>query len=195
MTRRRSKKPHDPAAAARLALEQADARAERERLRPQGIDVLVVTEVDKETGLKHWVAKGQRKDVFLVLLDRRALDESGFNAIRRYEEAQATALGHNTPERRPDHIRTTVEGAPGQNISQGQILASHLVRWIEDRLSRSDLRLLTTLRLNPPAQWHQVVQLVTGEQNDDCHAPRVRAMAENVRDALSSFERLTKKAA
>lgn len=194
MTKRR-KKPHDPAEATRLSLEQADARAERERLRPLGVDVSVVTETDKETGIKHWVAKGQRKDVFLVLLERRAIDQAAFDAIRRYETDLDTAMGHNTPERRPDHIRASSEGAPGQNIGQHQILASHRVRWVEGRLSVTEMRLLTTLRMNPPAQWHSVVQMVTGENNDDCHAPRIRAMAENVRDAHSTFDRLLKKAA
>lgn len=192
---RRRKKPYDPAEDTRLRLEQADARAERERLRPLGVDVVVVTETDKETGIKHWVAKGQRKDVFLVLLERRAIDMAAFDAIRRYEEDLATAEGHNTPERRPDHIRASVEGAPGQNISQRQILASHRVRWVEGRLSSADMKLLTMLRLNPPAQWRNVVQTVTGEFNDDCHAPRIRAMAENVRDAHATFDRLLKKAA
>lgn len=194
MTKRR-KKPHDPAESSRLMAEAAAARSERDRLKPLGVDVVVVTETDKETGQKHWVAKGRRKDVFRVLLDRRALDQAGFDAIRRYEAALDTAMGHNTPEHGPDHIRASVEGAPGQNIGQVQILASHRVRWIEDRLSTNDKRLLTTLRLNHPAQWHAVVQMVTGEFNDDCHAPRIRAMAENVRDALSSFDRRLKKAA
>jgi len=194
MTRRR-KKPYDPAEAARLSAEQADARSERERLNRLGISVEVVTETDRETGKKHWVAKGQNKDVFLVLLERRALDQAGFDAIRRYESAHDTAMGHNTPERRPDHIRASVEGAPGQNISQAQIIASHQVRWIEGRLSATELRLLTTLRMNPPGMWHSVVQTITGETNDDCHAPRIRAMAENVRDALYTFDRLSKKAA
>lgn len=192
------RKPHNPAEDMRLRLERAAARVERDRLAATGVEVEIVTEERTDQNgrrTKHWVAKGQRKDVFRVLLDRRALDQSGFDAIRRYEEALDTAMGHNTPERRPDHIRATVEGAPGQNISQAQILASHRVRWVEDRLPTNDMRLLTTLRLNAPGQWHKVVQMVTGEVNDDCHAPRIRAMAENVRDAMLTFDSLSKKAA
>ena len=104
-------------------------------------------------------------------------------------------MGHNSPERRPDYIRASSDGAPGQNISQAMILASHRARWVRDRLSATDMRLLDTLRMNAPAHWHQIVQMVTGEVNDDAHAPRVRAMAENVRDAMASFDRLSKKAA
>lgn len=188
------RKPHNPAEDMRLRLEQAAARAERDRLKGQGIDALVVAEWD-ENKVKHWVAKGNRKDVFRVLLDRRAIDQNAFDAIRRYEEALDTSMGHNSPERRPDYIRASADGAPGQNISQAMILASHRARWVRDRLSATDMRLLDTLRMNAPAHWHQIVQMVTGEVNDDAHAPRVRAMAENVRDAMASFERLSKKAA
>lgn len=190
MTKRR--KPHNPAEDMRLRLEQVAARAERDRLNATGATVEIVSEEikDDKTGIKtkHWVAKGHRKDVFRLLLERRAIDQAGFDAIRRYEEALDTAMGHNTPERRPDHIRATVEGAPGQNISQAQVNASHRVRWIEDRLPLNDMKLLTTLRLNIPAQWHSVVQAVTGETNDDCHAPRIRAMAQNLRDAHNSCD-------
>lgn len=182
----------------RLRLERAAALTESKRLAAVGVDVEVVTEERKnENGQKvrHWICKGQRKDVFRLLLERRALDESGFDAIRRYEEALDTAAGHNTPERRPDHIRASVEGAPGQNISQAMILASHRVRWIEDRLPSRDRKLLSGLRMNPPGQWHAVVASVTGETNDDTHAPLIRAMADNVRDALATFDRLSKRAA
>lgn len=192
---RKRRKPHDPAEDMRLRLEQAAARAERDRLRATGADAVVVTQVDEETGIKHWVASGSRKDAFAMLLDRRALDRDAFDAIRRYEEALDTAMGHNTPERRPDHIRASVEGAPGQNISQAQVNASRMVRWVEDRLSPSDRRLLTALRLNPSGQWHAVVRLITGEINDDCHAPRVRAMADNVRHAVSAYFREQRRAA
>ena len=188
------RKPHNPAEDMRLRFERAAAQAERDRLKGQGIDALVVAEWD-ENRVKHWVAKGNRKDVFRVLLDRRAIDQNAFDAIRRYEEALDTSMGHNSPERRPDYIRASSDGAPGQNISQAMILASHRARWVRDRLSATDMRLLDTLRMNAPAHWHQIVQMVTGEVNDDAHAPRVRAMAENVRDAMASFDRLSKKAA
>lgn len=124
-----------------------------------------------ENKVKHWVAKGNRKDVFRVLLDRRAIDQNAFDAIRRYEEALDTSMGHNSPERRPDYIRASSDGAPGQNISQAMILASHRARWVRDRLSATDMRLLDTLRMNAPAHWRQIVQMVTGEVNDDAHAP------------------------
>ena len=191
------RKPHNPAEDMRLRLEQAAARTERDRLKATGVDVEIVTEMikDEDSGTmkKHWVAKGQRKDVFRTLLDRRALDQAGFDAVRKYEEALDTAMGHNTPERRPDHIRASVEGAPGQSVSQEQIKASRRIRWIEDRLPRNDMKLLTTLRMNIPAQWRHVVQMVTGETNDDCHASRIRAMAQNLRDAHASCDADEKK--
>ena len=188
------RKPHNPAEDMRLRLEQAAARAERDRLKAQGVDATVVAEPD-ENKVKRWVTKGQRKDVFRVLLDRRAIDQAAFDAIRRYEEDLDTSMGHNSPERRPDHIRASVEGAPGQNVSQAMVLASHRARWVKGRLSASDMRLLETLRLNLPAHWRNVVQMVTGETSDKAQASRVRAMAGNVHDAHTAFDRLSKRAA
>jgi hypothetical protein len=192
------RKPHNPVEDMRLRLERAAALSEAKRLEATGVDVSVVTELVKEDNgrlVKRWVAKGHRKDVFRVLLDRRALDQSGFDAIRRYEEAVETAAGHNTPERRPDHIKGTPEGAPGQNIGQHQILASHRARWIEDRLCATDLRMLILLRMNVPAQWRHIVQMVTGETDDKAQAARVRAMAQGISDGHASFDRLSRKAA
>lgn len=194
MAKRRNTKAEILADIERVRMEKAAAREEARRLTDAGAEAKVVEEKDEEGKTRVFV-RGRRVDAFQLLLERKALPQAGFDAIRDYETSLATSKGDNTPERRPDHIRATVEGAPGQNVTQAMIFASHRVRWVDDRLSRTDKLLLDTLRLNPGNQWRHIVQMVTGERGDDAHAPRVRAMVENVRDALAAFDRLSKKAA
>jgi len=193
MARRR--KPHDPAEDTRLRLEQVAARSERDRLRLIGVSAQVETVKDPETGMKHWVATGQRKDVFQVLLERKAIEQAAFDAIRRYETDLGIAMGQNTPERRPDHIRATTEGAPGQGISQAMIEASRRVGWIEGRLTDRQIKMLEELRLNVAAQWRAIVQMHTGETHDVAHGTAVRAMADAIRHGYMMWDRQGKKAA
>ena len=105
------------------------------------------------------------------------------------------ALGHNTPERRPDYIRASTEGAPGQGISQAMILASRRVKWIEDRLTDRQLRMLKGLSINVAAQWRSIVQTHTGETNDKAQAAAVRSMGDAILHAWMIWDREAKKAA
>ncbi|WP_427793089.1 hypothetical protein [Brevundimonas diminuta] len=60
--------------------------------------------------------------------------------------------------RRPDHIRGSEIGAPGQNISQAQVEASRRMQWVRDRLPPRDFRLLEHLLVNGSAHKGSVAQ-------------------------------------
>jgi len=115
MARRKPSKPREII----TPEERAANRMEANRLKAVGAEVT--------TDLAGRIVRARRIDVFQLLHERGALPQESFNAIRDHEADMATALGFNTPERRPDHIRASVEGAPGQNITQAMIEASRMV--------------------------------------------------------------------
>lgn len=170
-------------AEARAASKRA-AREEADRLRATGAEATVDMARD-EKGRVSYITRARRIDVFQLLLERGRISLDAFTAVRAYEADLATAAGANTPERRPDHIRASTEGAPGQNISQAQIEASKRVQFVDDRLPPRDLKLLTALLHEGSGylqQWRATVQAVTAETNEAAQTARVRAMAENVAD-------------
>ncbi|WP_297803651.1 hypothetical protein [uncultured Brevundimonas sp.] len=170
------------AEARRLAKRAAEQDAKRLRATGAEADVLMARD---EKGKVTYITRARRIDVFQLLLERDGISLDAFNAVRAYEQDVATAAGANTPERRPDHIRASTEGAPGQNIGQQQIEASKRVQFVDDRLPPRDLKLLTALLHEGAAylqQWRATVQAVTGERNEAAQTARVRAMAENVAD-------------
>lgn len=178
------------------------ARHEARRLKATGADAEArrfTEDVTDEHGRKHRKSfigvAGERKDVFKLLLERSAIEQAGFDAIRRYEADHCQALGLTTPERRPDHIRATVAGAPGQNVSDAMVQASRRAKWVEDRLTDRNRRMLAGLLLNSAHQWRAIVQMHTGEQHDKAQAAVVRALADAVRDAHAQWDRSSKKAA
>ena len=179
--------------ARRIAL--AAARREAHRIRSTGAEVRIEEREVEGKREKVFEVHGARKDAFQLLLERRAIEQAAFDAIRRYETDVGMALGHNTPERRPDHIRASTEGAPGQGISQAMILASRRVKWIEDRLTDRQLRMLKGLSINVAAQWRAIVQMHTGETHDVAHAVAVRAMADAIRHGYIIWDREVKKVA
>lgn len=194
MSRKKKTKAEILAEIERNRIEMGQARAEKMRLNRTGATAQII-EVKNSKGHRSFVVMGNRKDAFQVLLERKAISQDGFNAVRRYEEDLAIAAGHLTPERRPDHIRASVEGAPGQNISQAMIEASARVRWVDDRLPGRDMKLLTALRINDPKCWREVVKAVTGEKQDDCHTALIRAMADNLKEAIRTAPKPQRKAA
>jgi hypothetical protein len=189
MTRasRRKSKPSAPrrietAETEGAAQELAEARREVVRMKSVGCEAKVAHEKQEDGSIK-WVARGNRLDVFALLLSRKALDKDAHDAFRDHEETVHVAAGWATPERRPDHIRASTEGAPGQNISQGMIVASRMVKATLDRLSPSEGRLLDALMglgASGLTQWRHTVQRVTGENNDHGQASRIRALGENL---------------
>lgn len=179
----------------RQRLEKAAARREANRLAVTGAEVRVVEErEEQEVGpaKKTYVVRARRVDVFQHLLERQALAQDSFDAVRAYEHDVSVALGHTTPERRPDHIRGSETGAPGQNISQAQVEASRRMQWVRDRLPPRDFRLLEHLLINGSAhkgQWRKTVEVITGERMDHAQTAAVRLMADNVRDIRQAMPR------
>lgn len=175
----------------RQRLEKAAARREANRLAVTGAEVRVVEErEEQEVGpaKKAYVVRARRVDVFQHLLERQALAQDSFDAVRAYEHDVSVALGHTTPERRPDHIRSSHEGAPGQTIRQSQIEASRRVAWVESRLYRRDLELLCAL-LRPETgnhlQWRNTVQALRGERNERAQTAIVRDLVDTVAEIRS----------
>lgn len=174
---------------------EAVARAEVRRLRNVGAEARVVEESEKQedgTTRKRFVVRARQIDVFQHLLERQALAQDSFDAVRAYEHDVSVALGHTTPERCPDHIRGSETGAPGQNISQAQVEASRRMQWVRDRLPPRDFRLLEHLLINGSAhkgQWRKTVEVITGERMDHAQTAAVRLMADNVRDIRQAMPR------
>lgn len=176
MTRRKKHKPASPEEIAQRARERREAKAEAERLTAQGVDV----RMDAQTGK---IARATRLDVFDLLLSRNALDRDAYDAFRGHERDLHVALGVETPERRPDHIRADAEGAPGQNISQRMIDAGEVVALTEKRLGSRDRALLNAM-MQPGAvaltRWRTIVQQHTGETRDECQAAMIRYLGANL---------------
>ena len=174
----------------RRKLENAAARREALRLESTGAEARIVEEKDDD-GKTHVIVRARRIDVFQLLVERGAIPQDSFDAVRAYEADLATAMGWNTPERRPDYIRASVEGAPGQNVSQIMIEASRMVRWVEDRLTTRDWRLLSALLHENDGsitRWRDTVQRITGEMRDEAHAVAVRHAAANLKDVRDRYQ-------
>lgn len=177
--------------------EKAAARREGDRLRATGAEVRIVEE-KQDDGRTKTVVRARRIDVFQLLFERGSLPQESFDAVRGHETDLATANGWNTPERRPDHVRGSTEGAPGQNITQAMIDASHAVRWVEGCLSVRDWRLLCDLLTDAGGsltRWRATVERHTNETDDRVHAAVIRSMAANLKDVRDRFVRDDRKAA
>lgn len=163
-------------------------RSEIARLRAQGADV----NVDKRTSeiLGAW-----RRDVFTILRNRHgkptdgfpkgrpALSQRAYEAFRGHETDIHLSEGASGGDRRPDFIRATCEGAPGQNVTQEAIDAAGRVKKTLLGLSPTDARLLTALMTGEKAlarNWRLTVETETGETADESQAARIRALGENL---------------
>lgn len=161
---------------------QAEAKGDLARLIATGAEAELI-----EAGT---AVRARRIDVFQLLFERGSLTQEQFDAVRDHEADMATAMGWNTPERRPDHIRASIEGAPGQNISQAMVDASRMLEWVDKRLPTRDLALLKALLHENDAncgRWRGTVEKVTGESRDEAHSVAIRAMVENLRDVRKRF--------
>lgn len=177
------KKPFDPAEAERQ-------RAERERnsemiaaVRSQPSTAL---NIDQRTGK---LVGAWRMNCFNLLLK----DKAQGSAVAWLETLIRTANGENSQERRPDFIRSSSEGAPGQNITQAMIAASEELATVEASLYPACARLLFGL-LKPDASqednWRDVVKTSTGETNPHAQAAMVRAAAANLLWVQDNISRL-----
>lgn len=163
-------------------------RAEAARLKAQGAEV----NADKRTGeiLGAW-----RQDVFTLLRNRKgkptaeypkgkpALSQRAYEAFCAHEMDIQLAAGASGGERRPDYIRATTDGPPGQNITQEAIDAATRVKKTLQHLCPSDARLLSILMTGEKAlakNWRATVEAETGETADEGQTARIRALGENL---------------
>lgn len=176
-------------------------RAEAARLKAQGAEVNIDPKTKEIRGA--W-----RKDVFETLRNKRgkpevkgqlgpqALPEYAYDAYRGHERDLHIAEGVGNPDRRPDFIRSTSEGAPGQNVTAEMLDASHRVRETMKRLTETDGRLLDTLMTGDNAlakNWRSVVAQETGETQDAAQAARIRALGANLNDVRTAVQREKRK--
>lgn len=180
------KKPYDPAAAARHKAEREANAQEVNRLRAQPSTAV---NVDKTTGR---LTGAWRLNCFNTLLPQKGQERA---AIDWLEELVRTANGENSQERRPDFVRASTEGAPGQNITDGMIAASFRLSVVLENMAPAHGRMLMEL-LKPDAdlitRWRAVVQSSTGETHSHAQAATVRAACTSlvwVRDNIGRLER------
>lgn len=170
-----------------------ERRQEAARLKAQGAEV----NADKRTGE---IMGAWRKDVFETLRNRRgkpevkgqlgrpALPQRSYEAFRGHERDVHLAEGAGNPDRRPDFIRSTCEGAPGQNVSAEMLDAAERVRKTLRTLSPPDARFLSVLMTGENAlarNWRAIVEQETGEKQDEAQAARIRALGDNLSYARS----------
>lgn len=160
---------------------KATRRADNASLRVQGAKIY-----EDEQGK---MISGYRPTCFNALL--RGKDDE-LRAVSWLEDLLREASGENAKERRPDFIRGSAEGAPGQNVTQRMIDASRELRIVEVGLRPWEARLLFDL-LKPDeallTRWRAVVHRVTGEVNPQAQGARVRAACESlswVRQVMAS---------
>jgi len=166
-------------------------RAERREMESRGITVNADPRTEEILGA--W-----RADCFNLLLRGRPA-ETG--AVQWLEELIRTAQGENGGERRPDFIRGSCEGAPGQNVSQAMIEADRTLCAVESSLPPATVRMLFDL-LKPDAalltRWRDVVRRATGETDKQAQGAAVRAACTAlvwVRDNIGRLRRETRIAA
>lgn len=166
---------------ARNQTELVASRAEARRLKAQPGVRVSVDGVGKLTGAR-------RLDLFALLLERSTISQEQHDAVRWLEATMHVAMGWDSPERRPDHIRATTEGAPGQSVSQTMIDASREVARIRDLFDPREWSVLEAL-LQPQAailtRWRDVVERQTGEKTDHGQAAALRRICERLMWAKS----------
>lgn len=167
-------KPYNPAASAMPAELSADAlrrrasRAEAQRIKAIGGAVNYDDRRGELTGA--W-----RMNCFNTLLVNPSPERS---AVDWLEELVMTANGENGKELRLDHIRSSTEGAPGQNVSDAMIYASRVLAEVERLMRPQQVRMLFAL-LQPisdpsPIHWRDIVKAATGETDDRAQGAVVR---------------------
>lgn len=166
----------------RVRMEKAEARREAMRLTATGAEAKVVEEREQETGKLRVFVRAHRLDCFAMLLkgDDYALARTSVDWL---EELIRAASGENGKERRPDFIRASNDGAPGQNVTDAMISASRELQVVEANLRPWEARLLFEL-LRPDhariGRWHEVAQRVTKEVNPQAQGAAVRLAAQSL---------------
>lgn len=170
------KKPTDPQDAARHRREREDNRQEVERLSVQEGVALNLEPRTKR------LLSARRLDCFALLLKDDAHAEAR-SAVNWLEELIRDASGENAQERRPDFIRASCEGAPGQNVTERMIEASRTLEVVEASLRPWEARLLFEL-LRPDeallTRWRDVVKRVTTATTPQRQGERVIVACESL---------------
>jgi len=179
MTRRRKKaQPSTPA-------DIVARRAEKRELKARGLEVNTDPRTEEITGI--W-----RPDCFNLLLKDMVTERS---AIDWLETLIRTASGENGQERRPDFIRASSDGAPGQNITAQMIEAGETLQVVQESMAPTDVRMMFEL-LKPDealiTRWRQVVERCTGEVNPQAQGARVRAAATSLAFIRTVIDRLVR---
>ena len=174
MSRRRGRnKPSTPEEIAARVAERRANDNEVKRLKDSGVEV----NTDPRTGK---LLSGYRPDCFHLLLKDRPTERG---AVDWLETVIRTASGENAQERRPDFIRASADGAPGQNLSADMIAASEVLTVIEETLRPWEARLLFEL-LRPDAslltRWQDVVVRITGATTPQRQGERVCVACESL---------------
>lgn len=181
MTRRPAKRSPAEQAIERAA--RAERKAEVDALRARGLTVTC------DAGYNIIVT--QRLDVFDLLLSRKSVTQQQVDAVRRLEQKQALAFGHERPEQSFDRVDKSSEGAPGQNVTQAMIDAQADLRIIYLTTGAKSSELL--IALTQPQEgiltrWRDTVVKVTGEKDEDVHPAMIRAACENLAAAWQGFD-------
>lgn len=125
-------------------------RAERRELKARGLEVNINPRDEKIVGI--W-----RPDCFNLLLKAKPNEAA---AVGWLESVIRTAAGENGQERRPDFIRASSDGAPGQNVTADMIAAGEVLVVVEENMMPWETRLLFGL-LRPDealiTRWRAVV--------------------------------------
>lgn len=165
--------------------EIAARRVERRELESRG---LVVNADPKD----HKILAVWRPDCFTLLLKGRT-EEQG--AVQWLETLIRTASGENGAERRPDFIRGSVEGAPGQNVSQSMVDADRYLCAATEALAPQSARMLFDL-LRPDeallTRWRPIVLRCTGETNEAAQGAAVRAACRELVWVQNNIDRLVR---
>jgi len=176
MSKRNRKQPAVPA-------DITARRAERRDLKARGLEVNIDPRDEKIVGI--W-----RPDCFNLLLKGHPAEAA---AVQWLEELIRTASGENGQERRPDFIRASSDGAPGQNVSQSMIDADDMLSAVTEHMAPRDARMLFEL-LKPDeallTRWRDVVQRCTGETNPQAQGGAVRAACAHLAHIRTISDRL-----
>ncbi len=177
---RTKRKPHDPAATAKAHLERIEREAEIARLQSQG----VIVALDN----RRHIISARRSNVFRLLLERRSITESQYDAAYRLSLDWAAWKGLDG---KPDGGNAGyVDGGGGcreivtdRMIKAGRdvVRAMADVPPIENRLIRAFM--VSTVEEDRPMAWRGLVMRETGELVRDRQTQLVVGALEFLRQA------------
>lgn len=130
------------------------------------------------------IITARRLDVFSLMLEKRAITAAHMDAVRRLEGDMGLAEGVGITGDNAG-VRSTTEGAPGQNVSQRMVDASERLEKVYAQLGPVNKVLLMAL-VGPQfrgailTRWRDVVEAITGETNDRAQLGAIRLALTNL---------------